>query len=380
MRVGFVSWRDLASPDAGGSEVVVDRLITGLQARGHEGVLLCGGPVAERPYEVVETGSVYTQYLKAPFACHRHGPFDLLVDVANGMSFFAPLWWRGPRLFLVHHVQGEMWHHYYFSEPVAKLGELLEARAAPIAYRRTRIMAVSESTREALVSVGFRPEQIRVVHSGIDDAYFRAPAASSPEPLFLAVGRLAPHKAFDRLLDLWERVQPETGGRLVIAGDGPEHARLEARRVPGVEFPGFVSEDRKRELLGSAWLLVHSAHQEGWGLVIMEAAACETPSLAFDVPGIRDSIIDGVTGVRAATDDLFVKEWISLAGDPGRRQRLGQQARRRARDFSWDRTLDGFLEAAEEAGVKHAPGIFGTDTTRVADEATASPPPAMTPP
>jgi glycosyltransferase involved in cell wall biosynthesis len=314
MRVAFVSWRDLASPNAGGSEVAVDRLITGLQARGHEGVLLCGGPVAERPYEVVETGSVYSQYLKAPLACHRQGPFDLLVDVANGMSFFAPLWWRGPRLLLVHHVQGEMWHQYYFSEPIAKIGELLEARAAPVVYRRTQIMAISESTRDALVSVGFRSEQIRVIHLGIDDAYFGAPAASSPEPLFLAVGRLAPHKAFDRLLDLWERVQPETGGRLVIAGDGPERARLEARRVPGVEFPGFVSEDYKQELLGSAWLLVHPAHQEGWGLVVMEAAACATPSLAFDVPGIRDSIVDGITGVRASDDDHFAKEWIALAG------------------------------------------------------------------
>jgi glycosyltransferase involved in cell wall biosynthesis len=145
----------------------------------------------------------------------------------------------------------------------------------------------------------------------------------------------------------------------VVAGDGPERARLEARRVPGVEFPGFVSEDRKRELLGSAWLLVHPAHQEGWGLVVMEAAACATPSLAFDVPGIRDSIVDGVTGVRAADDDQFVKEWISLTGDPGRRQRLGEQAQRRAQDFSWERTLDAFLRAAEEAGVEPAPGSPG---------------------
>jgi glycosyltransferase involved in cell wall biosynthesis len=350
VRVAFISWRDLANPDAGGSEVMVDHLITGLQARGHEAVLLCGGPTAERPYEVVDLGSRFVQYLVAPFATHRHRPFDLVVDVANGMSYFAPLWWRGPRLFLVTHVQGEMWHQYYFAKPIATFGELLETKAAPLAYRRTPVLAISESTRDTLVSIGFRSEQIEILHLGIDDALFEAPAAKSTEPLYLALGRLAPHKAFDRLLDLWERVHPQIGGRLVIAGDGPERERLEARRVPGVEFAGFVSEDRKRELLGSAWLLVHTAHQEGWGLNIMEAAACGTPSLAFDVLGIRDSIVDGVTGVRVTDDDRFVAEWIALARDAEARQRLGTQARQRAEAYRWEHTIDAFLAAAEAAG------------------------------
>jgi glycosyltransferase involved in cell wall biosynthesis len=354
MRVGFVSWRDLANPNAGGSEVVVDRLVTGLRDRGHDAMLLCGGPVGERPYDTVDIGSVYSQYLKAPFACRRHGPFDLVVDVANGMSFFAPLWRRGPALLLVTHVQGEMWHQYYFSRPVARVGELLEGTVAPVVYRRTPVVAISESTRDALRSIGYGRDQIRVVPLGVAEEYFERLAPKSAEPLFLALGRLAPHKAFDRLIDLWARVQPITGGRLVIAGDGPERTKLESRRAPGVELVGFVSEERKRELLGSAWLLVHTAHQEGWGLVVMEAAACGTPALAYDVPGIRDSIVDGVTGARAADDERFVAEWIRLAGDVECRERLGDAARRRARGFSWDHTLDAFLAVAAEAGAVDA--------------------------
>src|SRR5580658_2299355 len=67
----FVAWRDLASRQAGGSEVLVDQLACGLLARGHRVTLLCGGQVDERPYQVVRTGGTYSQFLRAPLAYLR---------------------------------------------------------------------------------------------------------------------------------------------------------------------------------------------------------------------------------------------------------------------------------------------------------------------
>jgi glycosyltransferase involved in cell wall biosynthesis len=353
VKVAFVAWRDLDNPNAGGSEVVVDRLIRGLQARGHEGVLVCGGPVGDRPYEVIVNGGTYTQYLTAPFATRRLRDVDLLVDVANGMSFFAPLWWRGPVLFLVHHVQGEMWHHFYFPKPVAHFGQWLEGSGQPMVYRNCAVVAVSESTRTELVNLGFTRDRIGLMHNGLDESAFvgpgEQPTPKAPEPQFLALSRLAPHKAVDRLLDLWAQVQPITGGRFVIAGDGPEAERLQARHQPGVEFVGRIDEAAKRSLLGSSWLLVHAARREGWGLVVMEAAAQGTPSLTYDVMGLRDSIVDGVTGRRVPDDEAFVKAWINLTEDHAERARLGEAARVRAETFTWDRTVDQFLLAAQRA-------------------------------
>jgi glycosyltransferase involved in cell wall biosynthesis len=354
VKVAFVAWRDLASPQAGGSEVVVDRIIRGLQERGHEGVLLAGGPVGERPYEVIETGGVYSQYLRAPMVARRLRGVDLLVDVANGMSFFAPLWWRKtPVMFFVHHVQGEMWHHYYFPKPVAHFGEKLEGKGQPLAYRRCQVVAVSESTRDELCKLGFSRDRVHLVPNGIDPEAFGPDDGSlvpkSDEPQFMALGRLAPHKATGHLLDLWQQVHAVVGGKLIIAGDGPERPALEARRVPGVEFAGRVDEVRKQELLASSWCLVHTARREGWGLVVMEAAAVGTPALSYDVMGLRDSIVDGVTGVRAPDDEAFVKEWIRLAEDHPRRHRLGRAAQARARTYTWDRTVESFLEGAELA-------------------------------
>jgi len=153
--------------------------------------------------------------------------------------------------------------------------------------------------------------------------------------MFLSLGRLVPHKRIDLLLDLWERVRPETGGILVIAGDGPERARLSARASSGVSFTGPVSESQKNELLGRAWLLVHAALHEGWGSVIMEAAAAGTPTVGFDVPGVRDSVRSGVTGVVATTEDDFRRAWIGLARDETYRERLGRDAHAWAAEHTW---------------------------------------------
>ncbi|HVM63617.1 MAG TPA: hypothetical protein VMU14_02065, partial [Acidimicrobiales bacterium] len=145
MKVLFLSWRDLAHPNAGGSEVEVDHLIHGLRAAGHEAMLLCGGVTAARDYPVVRTGGTYDQYLRAPFLARHFRDWDLLVEVINGFPFFSPLWWRGPRVCLFNHVHGKQWDQY-FPAPVAKAGWFVESRVLPAIYRRSTFMAISEST------------------------------------------------------------------------------------------------------------------------------------------------------------------------------------------------------------------------------------------
>src|SRR5438105_10217106 len=122
MRIVFMAWRDLAHPQAGGSEVLVDRLAVGLQARGHQVTLLAGDPVGHRPYPVVGTGGRFAQYLRAPAAyLSRHRDADVVVDVENGVPFFSPFYRRRPLLCFVNHVHAEQWK-MLFPSPVAEFG------------------------------------------------------------------------------------------------------------------------------------------------------------------------------------------------------------------------------------------------------------------
>ncbi|MFF4543227.1 glycosyltransferase family 4 protein [Streptomyces sp. NPDC001435] len=349
-RIVFLAHRDLGNPSAGGSELLVDRLADGLTRLGHQVTLLCGGPAAFRDYRVVSAGGTYAHYLRARSAFARQvGDCDLLVEVCNGMPYFAPLWHSGPTLCLVNHVHTDLWRMRLSGPlaPAARIGRRLEHWALTGAQQRSLMVAVSPSTAHALRAIGVQRDRIRIVHNGVEEPGPRADR--SAEPLFVAVGRLVEYKRIDLLLRLWERVRPVTGGRLLIVGDGPERERLERLGGPGVEFTGHVSEAEKHRLLCAAWLLVHPSAVEGWGLVVTEAAARETPAVAFDVPGLRDSVVDGETGVLARGESSFAAAWCTLALSAHRREAMGKAARDRAAGYRWERTVRQFLAVGAEA-------------------------------
>ncbi|MET9849439.1 glycosyltransferase family 4 protein [Streptomyces ossamyceticus] len=349
-RIVFLARRDLGNPAAGGSELLVHRLAEGLTRLGHQVTLLCGGPAALRDYRVVSAGGDLSHHFRARSTLARQvGDCDLLVEVCNGMPYLTPLWHRGPTLCLVNHVHTDVWQMRFGGAlaPAARLGRSLEQWALTGAQRGNLVVAVSSSTATALRAIGVDGERIRVVHNGVEEPGPRA--ERSPEPLFVAVGRLVEYKRIDLLLRLWERVRPVTGGRLVIVGDGPERQRLEAMAGPGVEFAGHVSEAEKHRLLCAAWLLLHPSAMEGWGLVVTEAAVRQTPSVAFDVPGLRDSVVDGETGVLARGESSFAAAWCALALSADRRELMGRAARERAAHFRWGHTVRQFRAVAAEA-------------------------------
>ncbi|MEV7283806.1 glycosyltransferase family 4 protein [Streptomyces sp. NPDC093252] len=350
-RITFLAHRDLGNPAAGGSELLVDKLADGLTRLGHQVTLVCGGPAAFRDYRVVSAGGAYAHYLRARSVFARQvGETDLLVEVCNGMPYLAPLWHRGPTMCLVNHVHSDLWGMRFGGPlaPAAQLGRRLEQWAlSGRRQQRSLLVAVSPSTAQALGALGVAPDRIRVVHNGVEEP---GPVTGrSPEPLFVAVGRLVEYKRIDLLLRLWERVRPVTGGRLVIVGDGPERERLERLAGPDVTFTGHVSEAEKHRLLCAAWLLLHPSAVEGWGLVVTEAAARGTPAVAFDVPGLRDSVVDGETGVLARGESSFAAAWCSLALSASRRAAMGEMALGHAAGFRWERTVRRFRAVACEA-------------------------------
>ncbi|MEV8015450.1 glycosyltransferase family 4 protein [Streptomyces sp. NPDC086554] len=354
-RIVFLARRDLGNPAAGGSELLVDRLADGLSKLGHQVTLLCGGPAAFRDYRVVSAGGDLGHYLRSRSAFTRQvGDCDLLVEVCNGMPYLAPLWHRGPTLCLVNHVHTDLWGMRFQGAlaPAARLGRRLEHWSLSGAQRGNLLVAVSPSTATALRAIGVERERIRIVHNGVEEPGPLHPR--SDEPLFLAMGRLVEYKRIDLLLRLWERVRPVTGGRLVIVGDGPERARLEQLAGPGVEFRGHVSEAEKHRLLCEAWLLLHPSAVEGWGLVVTEAATRFTPAVGFDVPGIRDSIEDGVTGLLARGESSFAAAWCALALSAERRTAFGKAAGERAASYRWANSVREFQTVAAEAVAHHA--------------------------
>jgi glycosyltransferase involved in cell wall biosynthesis len=164
----------------------------------------------------------------------------------------------------------------------------------------------------------------------------------------LYVGRLKRYKGIGlalRALAHARRTRPDL--QLDIAGTGDYRAELEALAAEldlssAVRFHGFVTEAEKMTLLRQAWANLFPSPKEGWGITIVEAAACGTPSLASDSPGLRDSVRHGETGylVPHGDVDALAERMLELAGSPQLVAQLGRAARCFAESLTWERAAN----------------------------------------
>ena len=189
--------------------------------------------------------------------------------------------------------------------------------------------------------MGIAATRISIIQNGLSGDG-GGPVERAAYPCLVVLGRLVPHKRVEYALDALAALATELPDlRLIVAGRGWWEPRLReyAARL-GVadrtEFAGYVTERRKHELLSHGWLALVPSLKEGWGLTIMEAAARETPAIAFrGAGGVCDAIRHGQTGLLADDPEDFIAKIRWLLTDDRTRCRMGEAARRYAEGFTW---------------------------------------------
>ena len=238
-------------------------------------------------------------------------------------------------------------------EPAVRLRE--EARVIASAER---LVAASVAERAHLVRhAGADPERIAVVPCGVDTELFtpgdaeaaRATLGRSGDPLILYVGRLAPIKGLETLLDAIALLA-RRGRRVrlvVVGGDADEpqdghEAGLRARITTLgigdlVSFAGPQPQETLRTHYVAADVTVLPSHYESFGMVALEAMACGSPVVASRVGGLTTTVRDGVTGFLVAEGDVsaLAGRLETLLGDPDLRWRLGREGVRWAAQHRW---------------------------------------------
>ena len=124
--------------------------------------------------------------------------------------------------------------------------------------------------------------------------------AAKKQHLFLVVSRLEKWKRIDVIISAFNRL----GEQLVIVGDGPERASLQAMAHRNIEFTGAVSEERLVEYYRSALAVIHVTQTE-YGLVPIEANAFGTPAICYGVGGVWETMVPYADGERGATALFF---------------------------------------------------------------------------
>ncbi len=370
-RILVLNERDPRSPMTGGAETHVFEIFRRLVARGHDVTVLAASFPGSAAEEVVDGVRVrrlanrYLYYFLVARAARREArTSDVVVDVLNKLPFFSPWLVPLPCLAIVHHLFGTTAFRQV-PLPVAIVSWLLE-KLIPPAYRRTPMLAISPSTRADLAERGLDPAWIEVVPPGIDRHTHQAvDDGLDRDPIVLWIGRLEPYKRADVAIEAMLEVRTAVpNARLVIVGAGSARASLEAQVVEQgldgyVRFTGYVCEEDKIEWIRGAQVVVQTSEKEGWGMTVIEANVCNTVAIATNVPGLRDSVRDGETGLLVEygnTADL-ARAVVRVLTDRELRSHLIRGGSAWAERFDWDEVAtrtEALIERAIE--VRRAPG------------------------
>ncbi|MCD2192366.1 glycosyltransferase family 4 protein [Actinomycetospora endophytica] len=359
-RVLLLNWRDVRHSQAGGAELYAHEISKRWVEAGVHVTWLTARDAGQSAHDEIDgveirrAGATMSVYARAAMRLLRgslHQEFDAVVDCQNGIPFFSPLFTRNtaPTVQVVHHVHQDQFATR-FSPTGAAVGRFLEGRVARRVYSGKRTVAVSASTRQELRRRLKFDGPIDVVPNGMKQDLRTGPTGTRAEkPTIVLTSRLVPHKRVDLLLHaVWAALPDVPDLQVEIIGDGPDLTTLRRTAVElglgrVVRFHGRLPDAERDALMDQAWLTTSTSDGEGWGLVVLEGAAAGVPCLALRATGIRDSVLDGVTGWLVDGIDDFaaaLPRTLAELADPARAEQVSRACRDWAACFTWDRSAE----------------------------------------
>lgn len=233
-----------------------------------------------------------------------------------------------------------------------RIFDVMKAWDFNAAVKATRIVANSQFTR-ANAERAYR-RSIEVCPPGVDAEAFH-PRDESRQPLVLSIGSLTPNKGFDFVIQAVATIQSEQRPAVMIISNYQEPqelaflASLAEQKDVKVTFKAGVSEDELHEWYARAGCMAYAPVREPFGLVALEAMAAGVPVVGVNEGGVRETIVDGVTGVLAPRNAVeFGQRIMDVLRNPQRADRYAKAARKHVISrFNWDshmQTLEAMLE------------------------------------
>jgi len=348
----------------GGAEVHLHEIFRRIVKKGHNVTLVAHkfrGSLLEEVIDgikVIRHGNKY--FFAKQFRSYYNSnlkdlDFDLVVDDISKIPLNTPSYINKPIAGIIHHIHGNsLYKEIPF--PIAYY-IIKKEQQIPKYYNNSKIFTVSESTGNELVELGFDKRKIGILYNAIDHSLFeKVNIERSAKPLITYVGRIKNYKNIDKIIDAVSILKNDIPDIKFIIGGKGDHLDILKNHVKKlklenyVEFSGFLTEEKKAELLGKAWLFTTMAEKEGWGITVIEANAMKTPVVGSDVSGLRDSIRNGDTGYLVPLGDSAqlaykVKQIIKNKFEL---DRLGKNAFEWSKKFSWDSSANSFLKQIGE--------------------------------
>jgi glycosyltransferase involved in cell wall biosynthesis len=345
MKVAWLSHRDLRHPRAGGAERTVFEVGRRLVARGHEVSVVTSSWRGARPREEISgihflraPGNVALHLAAIPLLEGQVRPDVVVEDLAHVIPWFGPWPSALRRAAFFRHLHSRTLRGQV-SHPAAALLARVE-RAYPTIFSKTPFIVESEQSRSDLVSLGVRENLISRIPPGVDHSFF-SPGLKAADPLLLYFGGLRDYKRPQHSISAFATASKDLPrARLAIVGAGPALAlciRTASRLgvASKVDFYGRLNAEDLRNLIRQSWVNIHCSVAEGWGYSILEASSVGVPTAAYDVPGVRETVLPEINGLLAPDGDSeqLASAVVELAMY---RERYAASARAWAVGFDWE--------------------------------------------
>ncbi|MCL2222431.1 MAG: glycosyltransferase family 4 protein [Oscillospiraceae bacterium] len=366
----LLSWRDIKSPGMGGAEIFTHEMMRNADLSKYNFVhfspMFDGAEEREEIDDIlyIRCGNLRSViFMARKYYKENENQIDFVVDQCNTFRFFTRFWVQADkRIFFIHQLTREIWD-IQSKFPINKIGKIMETPMLRL-NKNDLTITVSESTKQDLLDVGFDETKVTVLPEGIeftpwDESEF---FEKEPVPTFIYIGRFAKYKGIDTCFETFGKIKrTHENARLWVVGKKDE-LYISQSLLPicakyglthsntneecDVTFHGFVTNEKKLELMSRAHLLFMPSIREGWGLIVTEAAAVGTPSIVFDSPGLRDAVDFGRAGymVDCNDSDGLASVALSALQSSENYDNMRNAAYNFSKQFSWKATGNAFNE------------------------------------
>ena len=268
------------------------------------------------------------------------------IDLFHGLHFVLPPVRKALRVLTVHDLTFLKYPNYFSDRRLNERGYRQELPSA--LERADKVIAVSEQTRDDLVQLmHFPPERIRVIHEGVDLAFFmpvdphqavliqHRHGLKTPYIVFL-VGTPEPRKNLDRTLAAVKKADPHI--QLAMVGPKEKLRRLISEENRNVIFTGNISDHHLAALLSGAAVSLYPSLYEGFGLPVLESMACGAPVITSDRGSLPEVAGEAALIVDPENTSQITDAIVTVLQDESLRHRLVERGRARAARFTWEKT------------------------------------------
>lgn len=371
MNILILNWRDIKNPKSGGAEVLTHEMAKRWVKMGHQATLFTSIFSGALPLEIIDNvrivrkGHPDARFLFSSvhfsaffYYIQNSKKFDVVLDEIHGIPFFTPWYVRVKKIVLICEVAGSLWQKM-FGPIFGTIGKIIEQFYLDYVYKDTAYLTISNSTKDELIKEGVNRKLITVLPMGLTvPKKTEKKWKKEYDPTLIFVGRLSKSKGIeDAIFALREVSKIYKSVKFWVVGSGETDylnflkKMAKKQKVDNrITFFGFVSEEKKFELMGRAHILVAPSMKEGWGLTVPEAGSVLTPAVGYNVEGLREVILDGKTGYLTFRNNPkgLAERIVSMLENKSTYENFSRAAKKLSLSYNWENTAKAALRILKQ--------------------------------